>query len=102
MGNILLGLMFVLYLAKYKPFIEDFDNKLQLINEIVYVILAYHQLMFTDYVTEAETKSMVGWSWVMVALVNLVFPNLYLVIDGMWPDIKRSCRGKRKRTPKEI
>jgi len=86
--NICLSMMFSCYLISYRPFIEPEMNTIQIINEVYYTVISYHQLMFTDFVNDASGKNLVGWSMVCMCLLNLVFPNLYLVIQEMIPDIK--------------
>ena len=86
--NICLSMMFSCYLIRYRPFIESEMNNVQIINEVYYTVISYHQLMFTDFVQDASGKNLVGWSMVCMCLLNLIFPNLYLVIQKMIPDIK--------------
>jgi hypothetical protein len=94
--NILLSLYFACYLAHYRPFADIEMNKLQLINEIAFCILSYHQMCFTDFVPSAEDKYGMGWSYIVVAIGNLVYPNIYLVVLAMIPDCKAACTRKKK------
>jgi len=69
-----------MYLCKYRPFKDESINNLQIYNEYQYVFLSMHQLLFTDYVTDPRSKMTGGWSFVFFAILNLVFPNLWLVV----------------------
>jgi hypothetical protein len=89
-------------MAAYRPFLDNDFTNLQITNEIAFIILSYHQLMFTDYVQEPETKYMIGWSFVFLGLSNLFYPNIYLVVLSMWPDCKKACSRTKKLTGKEL
>lgn len=96
MVNIISGFLFVLFLVAYLPFNDKPMNYLQACNEAFYVIISYHQLIFTDYARTAKTKVMAGWSMVFVSVFNLLFPNLYMVLAEMLPDIiQNMCPSKK-------
>jgi len=61
-----------------------------MINETFYVLVSYHQLAFTDYVSRPAAKNLMGWSMVMFSLVNLIYPNLWMVIKGIYVSYKES------------
>jgi len=70
----------MLYLAHYKPFFDERLNQLNLFNEGLYCILTYHQIAFTDYNTDIDTKLTMSWSMVYLSIAHLLFPNSYFVI----------------------
>ena len=92
--NIELGVAFCCYLVHFKPFRDYDQNPIQLINECAFVIISYHQLLFTDFAGSAEIKSKAGWSMVICGIVNLVFPNIFYVVMGMIPSIKEAIAEK--------
>jgi len=89
MSNIVIAFVFVLYLIEFRPFVEKEINQIQIVNELAYVALSFHQLCFTDFAS-AEVKNIAGWSFVTLAVLNLLFPNLYLVVKSMYPDIREA------------
>ena len=95
MSNITIALVFVLYLIHFRPFFEPVVNTLQIINETAYLMLSMHQLCFTDFASGPEVKNIAGWSMVSFAVLNLLFPNLYLVLVSMYPDIRDLLRCKK-------
>jgi hypothetical protein len=105
-GNILLSLAFVLYLAHFKPFFDEKLNKLNLLNEVLYIVISMHQIAFTDHNSVISAKLTMSWSMVILALLSLVV-NVYFVVISILPDIKRlylrfRAVPLRKRSQKEF
>jgi len=94
--NIYLGFGFVAYLCIVKPFADSQTNPVNILNELTYVIISLHQICFTDYVTDPETKNLVGWSMVVFSVLNMLFPNLYLVLAEMAPEITKLLSRKNE------
>ena len=94
-ANIGISFLFVTYLVEYRPFSDPQINNLEIINEYAYVLLSIHQLCFTDFAAGAEVKNIAGWSFVFFAILNLLFPNLFLVLYSMYPDIRDLLSCKR-------
>jgi len=44
---------------------------------------------------------MAGWSMILFSVGNLLFPNLFLVVVNLWPDVKDLLSCKR-RVVKEV
>jgi hypothetical protein len=103
-ANVNSSFWFTLYLVRFRPFLDESMNNLQIINEGAFVVVSYHQLCFTDYVQSAAGKSMMGWSMVLVALSNLIWPNGYLVVSAMIPEVREmlcsNCTCKKGRFAK--
>jgi hypothetical protein len=76
MANVLLSLSFALYIAHMQPFIEQSTNRIQLFNEVTYYVVSLLYLTFTDFNPNAEIKLYTGWLVVLVAILNLLYPNL--------------------------
>jgi hypothetical protein len=81
MVNITSSAWFVTYLITWKPFSEKAMNNLQICNELAFVLMCYHQLVFTDFSKSANQKSLAGWSMVIIGCLNLIWPNGYLVVN---------------------
>jgi hypothetical protein len=48
------------------------ENRMQLFNETFVLLLSYHLLPLTDFVTNVETRNIVGQSLIVMTLFNLV------------------------------
>ena len=92
MVTIFSGFFYVLYLFEAKPFIDTELNRLQIINELFFLCVVYHMLVFTDYSPTADTKIMAGWSMLFVSIANVIYPNLTGMVAAMAPDIINSCK----------
>ena len=100
--NIALSYFFLLYLVVLKPFKDKSVNKLEVINEIAYLLITYHQIGFTDINPRVEIKEKIAWSLIVISLMNLIFPNLYLVSTSMWSDWLAERRRARHEKRKEL
>jgi len=94
MVNLVLALGFTCYLIHFKPFLDRDYNTLQVINEISYLITSFHLIAFTDYNSDVDMKILAGWSMIFFSIANLVWPNLVILVQGMYPEIKESCKKK--------
>jgi Zn-dependent protease len=86
----------MLYLVHFHPFFNKTVNKLQVFNEGIYLLISYHQLMFTDFQRDIDTKIRAAWSMVALALIQLVIPNIFLVVTNMIPDIRKALERRNK------
>jgi hypothetical protein len=59
------------YLLKVRPFVENFNNYLETFNEICILIGTYHLLAFTDFVDDPQLKYRMGWSLIIISLLNI-------------------------------
>jgi len=82
----------MLYLVHFHPFFDHFINKLQVFNEGMFLIISYHQIMFTDFQPDIPTKIRASWSMIVIALIQLFMPNIFLVVTNIWPDLKRTVK----------
>ena len=64
-----LGMMTVTGLAE--PMTVISENRMQLFNESFVLLLSYHLLPLTDFVTNIETRNVVGKSLIAMTLSNL-------------------------------
>jgi hypothetical protein len=47
-------------------------NKMELFNEFFVMITIYHQLCFTDLVTNVDARSIMGWSLVYINIIYII------------------------------
>ena len=85
--NQTISFMFLIYLVTYKPFLDPFLDKVEVFNEISYMVITYHQLGFTDITTEVHTKHIIGWSMIGFCLLSFGF-NMVLMIKNLYYQVK--------------
>ena len=56
-------------------------------------------MSFTNFNPDADAKLLMGWIVVVICVCNLIWPNGYMMVRGIWPDIKAAC-SKEKKTRK--
>ena len=64
---------------------------MEIFNEITCIVLLYHLQLFTNFVTSAETRSMIGASFMTVVLLNIsvhLFPMLKESCGALYQKIK--------------
>ena len=54
-----------------EPMVSLSENRMQLFNEFFVVIFSYHLFPLTDFMTDLETRSLVGKSLIVITLFNL-------------------------------
>lgn len=94
--NLILSLLFVLYLASARPFLDPDLNKMQLLNEVTYYLVSTLYLCFTDFNPHPAIKVNCGWVVVLLVILNLIWPNFTYMFTGIWPDIVKAISSKRK------
>ena len=99
-SNILLSFAFLLYLVVFKPFLDKTEQMINMFNEITYYIVACFFLCFTNYNPDAEVKVQLGWLVVLICISNLLYPNGYIMVKGIWPDIKKALTCKKEKEVK--
>jgi hypothetical protein len=72
------AIMMVLLVGHIKPFSRQSDNRIELYNEFSTLVVNYHLMCFTDFVSEVDTRELVGKSLVYVTGGNLLI-NLLVV-----------------------
>lgn len=54
-----------------EPMVTISENRMQLFNEFFVVIFSYHLFPLTDFMTDLETRNLVGKSLIVITLFNL-------------------------------
>ena len=81
------------YLIEYRPFEEDKLNKLEIFNEITNLVLLYHMLMFTEWISDASSRYLVGWSFIACNAGNLLV-HFSLLLKDTYGQMKLWCMKK--------
>jgi hypothetical protein len=78
----LLSFLNIVFLLKFKPNESVFLNRLEAFNELLKLIISYHQLCFTDFIYDSETKGVIGWY--MVGFIMFSFAiNFFIMLKNM-------------------
>ena len=84
----------VIYFGFVWPFESHTITKLEIFNEIVAINLCYFMLCFTDWVSEANTRYLVGWVFIGVICSHL-FTHLVFLLHNSFMVIKDKKREKK-------
>ena len=60
------------------PYIDTLKNNLELLNECFTLLTNYHLLLFTDYLSNVDTREIVGKSLIAVTISNVCI-NLAII-----------------------
>ena len=75
-------LLFITGNQLHSKYLESpFMNRIELMNEVTILLLTYGQLHFTDYMTEPETRNLVGYIYIVVVLTNVGTHLIFLIRD---------------------
>ena len=81
----------VIYLLYWWPFETRLFTKIEVLNETTCIFLCYHLFMFTDWLPVAQTRYIMGWSFIVVIVMNLIF-HLFNLLGNTFSSLKRKSR----------
>ena len=82
----------IVYLIKVKPFTNPAATKVEILNEVTFVLLLYHMMCFTDMVGNLETRYIMGYSYLVFASLNILFHLVrmgYLNLKKLYKKLKK-------------
>jgi hypothetical protein len=80
-----INILLLIWSASARPYLNQFNNKMEINTEMFLAIIAYHLLCFTDWVPEDAksfgimTRVMMGYSFICWVAI-LVAVNLYFIL----------------------
>ena len=74
-----LSLGFTVYLIEVRPHKGNWENKIEIYNEIAFLILSYFLFLLTDY-NPKKSKTDIGWIMIGISAFNLIVPNLLILL----------------------
>jgi hypothetical protein len=101
-SNVVLSLLFIVYLLLWHPFYNPEENRMQVLNELTYYIVSMLYLCFTDFIKNPLLKVYVGWVVILVVISNLIYPNFSHMMRGISPDIMMCCLNSKIARNKKI
>ena len=75
------------YLITVRPFNSSLLNNMEIFNEGCLLLASYHVYLFTDYSPDPVFRYKVGWSLVVLTLVNMLL-NLVIMIGQTFKSFK--------------
>ena len=91
------SLVNICYLWKFRPFEDTKVLNLEIMNEATNFVLLYHVMCFAGLVPAAEDRYMLGWSFILVLVMNMLVHFSLLVKETFLSckeDCKKKCRPK--------
>jgi hypothetical protein len=76
-----------MYLINVRPFISSLLNIMEIFNEGCLLLASYHVYLFTDYSPDPVFRYKVGWSLIVLTLVNMLL-NLVIMIGQTFKSFK--------------
>jgi hypothetical protein len=61
----------LVYYLWVRPFSTLYLNRIELMNEGTFLMALWFCFVFTDFVEDTETKSILGWAFILLVLMNL-------------------------------
>lgn len=75
------SLILIALIGQVWPYKSNFDNRLELANEFVVLVIFAMLTCQTDYMNETEGKSLTGWALIAVIVLYIVI-NFGIVLVG--------------------
>ena len=73
-------MIIVVYLVHFKPYESSIRNRVEVINEIFFMLFTYSLIPFTEpYTLEQETKFKLGYVSIGISIGYLIFNFVYLL-----------------------
>ena len=74
-----LSLLWMSYMIAYEPMLRSQWRMTEYANEMTILICGYVIIFFTDYIPDAELRYKIGWLFIIVLLIDMLF-NWTLIV----------------------
>jgi len=88
------SVFYLIYVGMVMPHTEKVYNRLEIVNESLLILLAYHMFAFTPFVAEKDISYMTGWSAIVVIAVIIVL-NITMMVNLGSKKLIRKVRMER-------
>ena len=85
------------YLVYYYPMADLLTNRMEIFGELTNLGLMYHMMLFTDFVSDAEIRYGIGYSFIIFVTI-FISVNFYFMLRGTLKLIKDSLYKKCAKT----
>ena len=79
------------------PFSTKSHHRIDVFNEVCVLVIMYHMIVYTDFVTNAHRKFEMGWSMITITLINVVVNIGFLLYMQVKDTIALYQRKKREK-----
>ena len=69
----------MLYTGYFRPYNIRFNNRLELINELLTLLCTYGLFMFSDFVPDAETRYKNGWPLIILITLTVAINTVIII-----------------------
>ena len=76
-----ISMSLLMFLRTFKPLESDHLLRMETFNEFINLILTYVLFCFTSFVSEAETRSQIGYAYIGISLSNISVHLILLIIQ---------------------
>ena len=90
---IMISIFMIILLLWWSPLESRFATFMEILNEETILLLSYLLMCFTDFVSEPEIRSYVGYVYICVAILNITV-HLVCLLLATCIKIKSFCRRK--------
>ena len=94
--HIIMTIISYAYLAHFKPFEDRIVQKLEVFNEVMFLIMINVLFCFTDIIRNNEDKEILGYAFIFLLTINIV-AHLFFLVKATIEDMKRGYREKSYR-----
>lgn len=88
-------MLYLSYLSHSLLYESSFSSRLEIFNEVVFLFLCYHMVLFANLVTDFEVREYIGWSFIYSSLF-LVGVNTLVIMGVNVMTLLLKCKRKFK------
>jgi len=74
-------LFMIILVGLTKPFAKKRDNAVDMFNEFTLLVINYHLMSLTDWVSDGDTREVIGWSMIAVTLFSIAVNLTILAME---------------------
>ena len=93
----------LIFIGWHRPMESNFDNNMELLNELATLAALYMMMMFTDFVGDPATRNTCGWAFIGVIILFLAIHLLFLLgstCKAIYQGIRLCYNKLKKEEPK--
>ena len=85
----------LIFLLHFDMYLERLVEKLEIFNEVTTLVLLYHLLGFTNFVSDIETQYIIGFSFVFFLSGNMA-THVYFLLRSSCRDCKTKYKQRQR------
>ena len=88
-AQLILTMVSLVFLLHFDMYLESLVENLEIFNEVTTLVLLYHLLVFTKFVSEINTQYLVGFSFAFFLSLNMA-THVYFLLRSSFRDCKKN------------